>query len=147
MAHPRREEWAYELSDRLQCPIVFDENPSPTADPARRWEVGARAWQVAAAAGAEWSMVIQDDAVVCRDLAEGLGKALDPFRGRGLVSAYLGKPRHHDAASAIWNSRAEGSNWVSTAGLNWGVAVAAPTGTVDTMLEWCSLPERVGDNY
>lgn len=145
MAHPKREEWAYELSDRLGCPIVFDENPEPTSDPGRRWRVGSRAWQEAASVGADWSAVIQDDALVCRDFTEGFARALGQFRGRGIVSAYMGRAKTPSTTRAI--QQIGKSSWAYTAALNWGVCFAVPTNTVKPMLDWCDAPERATDNY
>ncbi len=111
--------------------------------------MGRRAWELAASQNSEWSMVIQDDAIVCRDLIPGLEKILHPFNGRGLISPYTGTGRPdqqnvHRMLSEIQNS---GENWGYLRSLNWGVAIIVPTDTVQGMLDWCSADKNADKNY
>lgn len=145
MAAPARAAWAEEVAAKVGAPIVWDRYKIPSADPARRWEVGARAWRKVAREGADWSCVIQDDALVCRDFTLGFARALENFDGSGLVSAYMGRPKSPSTTRAV--QQVGGSSWAYTAALNWGVCFAAPTRTVKDMLDWTSNPERDAENY
>ena len=68
------------------------------------------------------SLVLQDDAKVCRDLMPGLELALEPFDGKGVISAYCGsgRPEQHKVRQAVMVAEAEKSRWATTMSLNWG---------------------------
>lgn len=149
MAHPDRWSWAESLSEKTGLDIVWDEGGPATSDPKRRWAVGRECWERGLSSGAQWHLVLQDDALVCRDLIPGLGLALEPFNGRGVVSAYCGsgRPDQVKVRQAVQLAEAEKSNWVTTMSLNWGVGIILPTNTIAGMLEWCSDSGRAKDNY
>lgn len=147
MAHPARGVWADELSERTEFPIHWDTYGEPTSDPARRWRVGAESWEKVHSQGAEWSMVLQDDALVCSDMVAGLETALTPFQGRGVVSPYLGQGRPNQRLVMEAIRKSMGSSWACLDWLNWGVAIVVPTWTIPDMLDWCSQSKRVRDNY
>jgi hypothetical protein len=68
MAHPRRSEWAADLSETTGLPIVWDEIDTV-------WDTAKRAWRHAAALAekdTQHSLVLQDDAIPCLDLLETL---------------------------------------------------------------------------
>lgn len=73
MAHPKRAAWAEELSADTGLPIVWDRVQSV-------WETASRAWR-AHDPDATHHVVLQDDAVVCRDFVpsvEAFLKAVPP---------------------------------------------------------------------
>lgn len=150
MAHPVRRRYAERLQTKLgrDVPIVYDTNPVPSADPEQRWQTGRRAW-LAHDPDADWHLVIQDDALVCRDLIDGLEKALEQLGTTGLVSAYTGtgRPDQHNVTRALARAQAGGYAWTSTRSLNWGPAIIAPTHTIAAMLAWCDHPRRRTRNF
>lgn len=150
MAHPARTEHVQELQAALDrdVPVAWDPNPDPSPDPARRWATGKAAWELHDPT-ADWHMVIQDDAIVCRDLLAGLETALAEIGPDGLASAYTGTGRPNQAAvkRALADAAKTGHTWMYTWSLNWGVAIIAPTRTIPAMIEWCDAPDRAHLNY
>src|SRR5690625_937433 len=138
MAHQARREHADELGVKLGVPVVYDRCPEPSDDPAQRWANGRNALLTAAEAGADWTMVIQADAIVCDDLLETMGKALDFVPDQAIVSAYLGtkRPAQRWYQQAIAEADRIGASWIRAKSLSWGVAFAVPTGTVTEMVRW-----------
>lgn len=151
MAHPVRSDLVAELTAQLdrEIPIAWDGEGPPSSNRQRRWRTGRRAWELAYDAGAEWSAVLQDDVVVCRDLLAGLEVALDHVPDDGkLVQPYVGTKRPQPMlvlkaakeARRQWNTR-----WIRMRSLWWGVLIVVPTETVPAMLAWCD--ERVNMPY
>lgn len=135
--------------------LVFDENPIPSNDREQRWATGRRSWEAAyknaGRWGADWCLVVQDDAILCRDLVAGLEQALKFFpsddlgQPLGLVSAYTGtgRPNQHSVRKALAYADEHDLAWACTKSLNWGPAIIVPTWTVPEMLGWCSGERRV----
>lgn len=150
MAHPIREVQVSEQAAWLDrdVPVVWASNPQPTSDPVARWVTGREAWQLYDPS-ADWHVVLQDDAVPCRDMLAGLELALDEVGDRGVVSAYTGTGRPHQAnvTKALDDAVRKDRSWMATWSLNWGVAIAAPTWTIPAMLEWCERPPMARTNY
>src|SRR5690606_21305294 len=114
MAHRKRQAEAEELQASLDrdVPIVYDPEPEPSKDPAQRWITGRMAWE-AHDPGADYHLVIQDDALACADLISGLEKALDVLGPKGLVCAYSGTGKPHQAhiKRAIAHATDKGHSW------------------------------------
>jgi len=150
MAHPRRRVEAESLQNALDrpVPIIYDTVREPSKDPAQRWATGRRAWEKYDPA-ADWHMVIQDDALVCDDLIAGLEVALNELGKEGLMSPYTGtgRPDQKNVTRALQHADDKGHAWMSTRSLNWGVAICAPTWTIEPMLEWCSRDAVARSNY
>jgi hypothetical protein len=83
--------------------------------------------------------VIQDDAIVCDDLVEGLTKALEVVPDNP-VGLYLGNIRPAPGLMGAMASHAErnGLSWVVGEGPLWGVGVCLPASMVHPMLEGCA---------
>lgn len=147
MGHPVRRRYVNQLRAQLDrdVPVIYDENPIPSADPKQRWRVARRAWE-AHDPDADWHLVLQDDAAITHDLLAGLEKALDQMprdtRGNpaGLVSAYsgTGRPDQQAVARALARAEEHDHTWYPLRSLYWGVAVIAPVWTIPKMLDWCS---------
>lgn len=58
MAHPKRKEWAEELSKELKCPIYYDTDNTI-------WNTCKGAWKLAT--DSDYHFVIQDDAILCNN--------------------------------------------------------------------------------
>src|SRR5690606_19690521 len=77
MVYPVRQASAEQVQASLDrhVPIIYDENPVPSADKMQRWKVGRRCWE-AADPDADWHLVLQDDVLVSQNLLAGLEQAL-----------------------------------------------------------------------
>lgn len=138
MAHRKRARMVGELVDRLGVDadrVVWDRNND-------RWDTGTRAWRHHDP-DADWHLVLQDDAVVCRDLVRGLGKALDRVPASATVSLYLGNKGVGRTAAALVP---DGVSWVRMPRLVWGVAMCVPVYTITDMLRWCRSVTGI-ENY
>ncbi len=147
VAHPARRDSALAVHDALdrEVPLIFDENPVPSADPVQRWVNHRNAWEAALAADpeADAAMVLQDDVLVARDLLAGVEHALSHFPGSAsrrpefLVSAYTGtgRPDQRNVKRALEIARIRGDSWIRTRSLNWGPAIIVPSWTVPAMLD------------
>jgi hypothetical protein len=137
MAHPSREHWVADLLGRLGISdwhVAWDRGLGI-------WDTCSRAWSIYDSA-ATHHLVLQDDALVCRDLLPGLEAAIDtrsPFDN--ILSLYVGTP--HPGATGVARVRQHvtaadeaGSSWFVLPTLRWGLAVVLPTHVIDQMLAW-----------
>ncbi|WP_017616398.1 hypothetical protein [Nocardiopsis salina] len=141
MAHPVREDSAERVRAALDrdVEIIYDTEAEPSKDPRQRWRTGRRAWE-AHDPEADYHLVLQDDALISRDLITGLEKALDVLGPEGLVSAYTGtgRPNQTHVRRALSRATDRDDAWMTTRSLCWGVAILTPVHTIGDMLRWCS---------
>lgn len=150
MAHASRADQLGALIEQLggveAVEVSMDIAPA-SRDPQQRWVTGAGAWRAAAARGANWTLVLQDDAVLCEDFLDGFAAALRHLEGPAVVSPYMGRGRPASTtvhrATSVADRRRE--TWIELQALYWGVAIALPTRVVPEMLAWCGPLRR--DNY
>jgi hypothetical protein len=135
MAHPSRVDWVKHLQRRLGLPsdrVVWDRGRGI-------WDTASRAW-THHAPDATHHLVIQDDALVCRDLLAGLERGIDSVSGRFLC-LYVGTP-HDGAKGAAKVDRltaradAEHASWIALGSSRWGLATVLPVAVIDEMLRW-----------
>lgn len=149
MAHPQRSEWVDEVVSQTGYPIAWAVGP-PTPDPEKRWAVGRAAWELAAQQGKDWSVVVQDDAVLCDNFLVLIDSLTAAVGDRGLVCAYTGVPKIKNgvvqqSSLQMIQKATHRFNVTPMRSLNWGVVLAMPTHLVADMLVWCD--EREGDPY
>jgi hypothetical protein len=140
MAHQRRAQFVPELQRRLggDVEVIWDQKNN-------RWDTGSRA-MAAFDPEADWHLVIQDDAIVCRDLVAGLSRALPRVPKNAPVCLYIGNVRPFGTEIAALVRRVEDDvSWIRMPKLNWGVGIAVPTATIPEMLDWTR--HRVENNY
>lgn len=150
MAHPDRAGQVTELRGALDrnVPVNWDHYPGPPSGKGDRvWAVARGAWLMFEH-DADWHVLIQDDAVPCRDLLGGLERALQYVPDRCLVSPYLGKGR---MVPARWGRMAQsadatGACWIRTDRMRWGVCLAAPTKMIPEMISWCDRKAGMPDD-
>lgn len=132
MAHPKRAAFVEELTKQLQAPatIVWDQLDS-------RWDTGRRAL-LALDPQATHHMVIQDDAIPCRDLVEGV-KRLIERNPHCPTSLYLGRQRPHSSyfTKLMDQVAAVDLRWIIGPELCWGVGLVFPAGMIRPMVEFC----------
>jgi hypothetical protein len=119
MGHPARRGRAERLAAGLGVEVVWDRHQDVT-------ETCLRALQAYDPA-ASHHLVLQDDAVPCRDLLAGLDRAC-AVAGNRPVSAYLGTygPRMDQFGHKAAKAGKLGAPWVEGGGPRWGVANAHP---------------------
>lgn len=120
MAHPKRRAWAEELSAELELPIVWDRVND-------RHETGLRCLEAGIGSDATHWLILQDDAVVCRDLIAGIEAAV-AISGPRVVGLYVGntRPQTGRVERLIASVRANGSSWLKAPGPWWGVGIVIP---------------------
>jgi hypothetical protein len=132
MAHPSRSHLVRELSRRLPgAAVVWDEKGD-------RWDTGRRS-MLAHDPEAQWHLVVQDDAVLCRDFLAQVYHALQAAP-QGPVAFYMGTTGRFAGLSsteAALRAHQLGLSWVEAPGPWWGVAVAVPVQHIPAMVSWC----------
>jgi hypothetical protein len=150
MAHAKRGHRVGELVERLGITgdqVTWDRKEN-------RWDTGRRAWLNHDPA-ADWHMVIQDDALPCRDLIATLEQAIPHIGERAIVCPYIGtrRPAKLKVSRVVEQAQEINASWVKMQTLNWGVAILAPTSTIIEMIAWCdgqtypNYDRRVGQYY
>jgi len=142
MAHPRRRDMALALVDEL-TDVESHSSPLVVFDDGWNGEIatGLQAWSlaewVAADIGAEWCVVLQDDAVPIQDFPQHAAAAL-AHAPQTAVSFYVGagRPRQKLVREAIDLASMRRAAWLEHRDLLWGVAVAMPTADVSGLLAW-----------
>lgn len=131
-AHTSRQEQAEALSQRLRAPVALDDGSKGSL------ANHDAAWRLAAAQGRQWSLVLEDDAVLCDGFEAQLTEALDSVPGDGVVSLYTGDGKPHPAAirAAVKRAGRLQASWLHSSKLLWGPAVAIPTARVAEMLDY-----------
>jgi hypothetical protein len=131
MAHPMRQMFIPDLLAALgdpDIPVVWDR----WAD---RWDTGRRA-MLAYDPACTHHVVIQDDVVPCRDLLEGLVKALERIPSNAPLCGYVGryKPPPPFLLDAIETASREAASYLTMHTLNWGPLIAVPTDAIPAMI-------------
>jgi len=136
MAHPKRRQQASRLLAKLsnypfiQCYITWDEQND-------EWHTGERAIRSGVAAGADWHIVLQDDAILSDNFYTNVENALTYVPSKSLVSFYTGQARPLKERVAAAVAKAKYASWLRHYILFWGVCVAIPTDHIEAMLEFC----------
>lgn len=130
MAHPSRAAFVDELQTQLpEAELVLDQRND-------RWDTGSRSL-LAHDPAASHHLVIQDDAVICRDLVKGAERAAQAA-GERPVALYTGKVRPHQKTinPAVRRARKMGIPWIATRGPLWGVGIIVPAAHIPELVEW-----------
>ena len=128
MAHPRRQPFVRELLDRIgEIPVVWDRTDD-------EWDTGRRAL-LAFDPAASHHLVIQDDAVPCRDLVVGIDRATTTS-GDQPLGLYVGAVSKAPPSFAALTSQAleGGKPWFAATGPHWGVAICLPTAHIPELV-------------
>lgn len=133
MAHRRREHFVPPLLDKLGLSadrVTWDRRND-------RWDTGRRA-MLAHDPGASHHLVVQDDAVVPRDLVLGVESALAHIPEDALVVLYAGKTQKFWTGIARAGVQvSKGPCWLVMNQVHWGVGVVVPTERINEMVAWC----------
>jgi FkbM family methyltransferase len=131
MAHPRRRGFVGSLIAALDAPasITWDQKND-------RWDTGRRAL-LAVDPDATHHMIIQDDAIVAKDLTAAVLRRVGE-KPTSPISLYLGRQRPHAAkfTHIVADARQAGRRWVSYPELCWGVGLVFPRELIEPVVEW-----------
>lgn len=129
MAHPKRQPFVEELLGWLDTEpaVVWDRNDN-------RWDTGRRAL-LARDPAATHHLVVQDDALICKDFVAGATQAV-MARPHAAISFYCGRQRPHAPLfdRLFREARRKDVAWLHKAQLCWGVALCFPTSVIDEMV-------------
>lgn len=133
MAHRQREAFVPELLERLDRPaeVVWDTHND-------RWDTGRRAMLAYQRTPdvTHW-MVVQDDAIVCRDLVAGVEAALVTVPDGSPLCLYAGRVRpFRTAIQRLVDSTGAETSWLTMSEIHWGVGIAMPTERIDAMVAY-----------
>lgn len=130
MAHPERKEWAKDLSQKLQVPIVYDRKNDI-------WDTCRRAW-LAIDKNAEYGLVLQDDAILCTDFRKHAEAVLqEDF----VYSLYAGNL----LSNRIRMAERKGRDYVITEMVYNEVALCMRTEHIGAMIQYCDEREATTD--
>lgn len=131
MASRKREAWALELSKQLNnCPIAWD--PHLRFNTGNIWENCKRAWGMQDKSK-KWGLVIQDDAILCKDFLSKVGEHLDRAEQMNCaIQFYIGNNPHYEEQ---FSQNLE-KGYLIKPELSWGVAIALPSDLIPLMLQF-----------
>lgn len=131
MCHPKRAEWVPDLVESIDASVtvVWDRYND-------RWDTGRRAL-LAHHPDATHHLVVQDDAIVCRDLVAGLEQTVDEAADNP-IGLYVGttRPRQTQVFSAVAQAERQRSRWVRMPGPWWGVGIVVPVDRIIEMVRY-----------
>jgi hypothetical protein len=132
VAHQSRADLVADLVDRLGVDadrVMWDRIGN-------QWDTAVRAWRHHDP-DADWHLVIEDDALPCRDLLAGVARGLARLPVQSTASLYMGESGRRWTRHATRGAGRRGPTWVKVSRLIWGVAMLAPVSSIANMLEWC----------
>lgn len=135
MAHPKRALLVDQIIDSFESYIPFVSWDTFGSE----WDTGRRAWLEGVGSHATHWLVLQDDAIICRNLLPGVERALEYVPPGHPLSLYFGKARPHTnaikgLARAAFSAR---TSFITTNRVNWGVALVVPTVLIPEMIAFC----------
>ena len=145
MAHPKRKDRAELLYSKLitmpfsSVKIVYDNKNN-------EWDTGKRSWL--SHNDSDWSIVIQDDAVIGNSFYKNIESALNNIPSKTLVSFYVGKVRPYSdrVQKAVNDAIFDNISWIRFNTLLWGVCSAIPTKNVKAIIEYVDNMHLPYDN-
>lgn len=136
MAHPKRQEFAKELSQALQAPIVYDRINNI-------WDTCRRAWLSQVSVGAEYTLVLQDDVILCKDFRKKAEAFIEAKEKEGdfVFSFFAGQM----LAQRIKMARVAKQDFVISGMIYNEVALCMKTEYIPAMVKWSDDREATTD--
>ena len=139
MAHPSRKEYFDYLRENLgDIPFLIDEESMGTA-----WNC-ERAWKVYDPS-ANYHIVIQDDAIICKDFKNKAVKLIEEVtkeRSKIAFNFYYGtRARFRDEASEAMKR-----GYIIKERPHWGLAICIPTSEIENMLKFWNTVSNPEDD-
>lgn len=143
MAHKKREQMVEGLVDQVgmgerYLGVVWDRLNN-------RWDTGRRA-VLNYDPGAQWHMVVQDDAILPRDFVAGVANAMDYVHEESASALYIGHVGRFLRPVRQALVGLDNPSWIRMPGLNWGVAIVVPTYQIPEMIAYCDKLRKI-KNY
>jgi hypothetical protein len=141
MAHRKREAFIPDLLAKLDRPatVVWDRHGN-------RWDTGRRS-MLAYDRTATHHLVLQDDAVIPRDLAGGIEQALQHVPEGSPLCLYCGRNQpYRDTIQRLVEAAGPGTSWLTMSQLHWGVGIVMPVEHIPEMVAWCDHRSEI-PNY
>jgi hypothetical protein len=130
MAHKKREKWVPKLAEQLgpDCKIVWDTKND-------RHHTGGNAL-AAYDPDATHHMVIQDDAILAKDIVPGVINALKHVPASNPVGLYVGRarPRTDEVRSLMTRATETNASFMVHKGPWWGVGIVLPTKSIRDLI-------------
>lgn len=126
MAHPSRRDFVDQLLPLLdrEAEVVWDQRND-------RWDTGRRSL-LAFDSAATHHLVIQDDAIPCRDLVAGAEKMVEHSEDHP-VGLYMGR---QDPKLKALAGQIEEAGWIAHEGPWWGPGLVIPTEHIPELVAW-----------
>lgn len=131
-----------DLQDRLDrdVPVVWDQIND-------RHETGLRSLQAFDPACSH-HLVVQDDAVVCRDLVAGVEESLGHVPDGAPMALYVGRVKPFRRHIEQTTERAgDSASWLVMPGIYWGVGIVVPTVDLPELCAWYQTDGERIENY
>lgn len=129
MAHTGRYRQARQLAETLHAALVVDDGTLGATGNA------VRAWESSAAAGQEWSVVVEDDAIPVPNIRGEIERCL-PRAPTKVGLLYLGTSRPYGKQNAIKNCLLGDPAWIISDTMLNHVAVFMRTELVPSAIDW-----------
>ena len=128
MAHPTRSIQAYSLLDML-ADMPFKSSLITWDIGLGEWETGFRCIKQGIEDKGDWHIILQDDAIISRNLYTNVVNAIQNIPSKGILSLYTGQVKPHRGSIQMAHNRASslGASYLSSNALYWGVCVVMPT--------------------
>lgn len=142
MAHPSRSGYIPYLLERLghSTPVIYDQKQNI-------WDTCRRAWlaglEAARESGATHVVVIQDDALVCKNFRERAEGFIAAHPGAHIYSFYAGKMLATRIREAVRKQR----DYVESSFIFNEVALALSVDQIERMIAFCDEREAQTDQY
>jgi hypothetical protein len=135
MAHISRVEAANALLAKIAGDLMVIDHGEPSV--AGENANGNLAWRGLSGSGAEWAIVLQDDALPIEGFREYAEQALK-LAPETAVSFYVGtgRPLAAQVSHTLQLADQHGATWLEADELYWGVAVAMPVTELPGYLDW-----------
>jgi hypothetical protein len=139
MAHPKRKEWAEQLSSELSCDITWDRFND-------RHDTGFRAIK-AYDPEATHHLVVQDDVILCDNFLQIVEEACRYPSANAPIGLYYGSKGSKSSAHAKAAIAAENNNasWVVRKGPVWGPGIIYPVASILDLMKF--FRNSKVDNY
>lgn len=133
MAHPSRKTHANDLkrmldAQKLYADIIWDNKND-------EWDTGRRC--LIAGLQADWTIILQDDAIVAHNFADNAIQAINKAPHKTLISFYTGttKPYPAKITRAVTTAMETSASWLMFDRLCWGVGIAIKSAYIKPLME------------
>jgi hypothetical protein len=139
MAHPKRKKQAEKLAKQLRgypfvsVNVIYDTPEAASHE--QEWDNGTRALKDGVGK-ADWHVVVQDDAILCREFYNNVMGAINNVPSKSLISLYTGTARPMGKRVKAAVDKAKDETWLSYWLLMWGVGILIPSDHIEPMIEF-----------